>query len=206
ASQLARLRHPSLLEVVEAVEESRTVITFATEPILASLANLLGNTENLSMVPDDIKNFELDELEIQKGLLQVGKGLQFCHNDAKIVHSNLVPEAIFVNIKVYSRPDYEYPDYDSRIPCYAQKNYDYMAPEFVLDESLEFANDMFALGCLIYTVHSHGRPPMENRNSIHNYRKNIERLSSTKYDHLPYHLHGHVSFDNSLPITENDCC
>ncbi|RIB02652.1 hypothetical protein C2G38_2009413 [Gigaspora rosea] len=48
---------------------------------------------------------------------------------------------------------------------------------------------MFALGCLIYTVHSHGRPPMENRNSIHNYRKNIERLSSTKYDHLPYHLH-----------------
>ncbi|CAG8707455.1 4677_t:CDS:2, partial [Scutellospora calospora] len=27
ASQLARLRHPSLLEVVEAVEESRTVIT-----------------------------------------------------------------------------------------------------------------------------------------------------------------------------------
>ncbi|CAG8686444.1 5926_t:CDS:2, partial [Scutellospora calospora] len=141
----------------------------------------------------------------QKGLLQVGKGLQFCHNDAKIVHSNLVPEAIFVNVKgdwkiggfgfstflnnPDAKPEYEYPDFDSRIPSYAQKNYDYMAPEYVLDESLEFANDMYALGCLIYTVHSHGRPPAENRNSIHNYRKNIERLSSTKYDHLPYHLH-----------------
>ncbi|KAF0441191.1 kinase-like protein [Gigaspora margarita] len=55
----------------EAVEESRTVITFATEPILTSLANLLGNTEHLSTVPDDIKNFDLDELEIQKGLLEL---------------------------------------------------------------------------------------------------------------------------------------
>ncbi|CAG8840591.1 10026_t:CDS:2, partial [Gigaspora margarita] len=58
----------SLLEIVEAVEESRTVITIAIEPILASRTNLLRNTENLSSVPDDIKNFDLDELEIQKGL------------------------------------------------------------------------------------------------------------------------------------------
>ncbi|CAB5204584.1 unnamed protein product [Rhizophagus irregularis] len=205
ASQLSRLRHPSLLEVVEAVEETRTVITFATEPILASLSNLLGNYDNLSPIPSDIKSFDMDELEIQKGLLQVGKGLQFCHNDAKIVHSNLVPEAIFVNTKgdwkiggfgfgtFLNNPDspvpYEYPDYDVRIPSYAQKNYDYMAPEYVLDENLDFANDMFALGCLIYTVHRHGKPPMENHNSIHTYRKNIENLSSINYDHLPYHLH-----------------
>ncbi|KAF0441490.1 kinase-like protein [Gigaspora margarita] len=66
ASQLARLRHPSLLDIVEAMEESRTVITFVTEPILASLANLLENTKNLSTVPNDIKNFDLDKLEIQK--------------------------------------------------------------------------------------------------------------------------------------------
>ncbi|RIA86529.1 kinase-like domain-containing protein [Glomus cerebriforme] len=205
ASQLSRLRHPSLLEVVEAVEESRTVITFATEPVLASLSNLLGNYDNLSPIPDDIKTFDMDELEIQKGLLQVGKGLQFCHNDAKIVHSNLVPEAIFVNAKgdwkiggfgfstflnnSDSPVPYEYPDYDVRIPSYAQKNYDYMAPEYVLDENLDFANDMFALGCLIYTVHSHGKPPMESHNSGRTYRKNIDNISSINYNHLPYHLH-----------------
>ncbi|CAG8482531.1 2351_t:CDS:10 [Acaulospora colombiana] len=151
ATQLSRLRHPSLLEVVEAVEESRTVITFATEPILASLSNLLGNCDNLSPVPDDIKNFEMDELEVgYKGTPK----------------ERYIPEAIFVNIKGdwkiggfgfsnFINPDapvpYEYPDYDARIPCYAQKNYDYMAPEYVLDETLEVANDMFALGCLIYT-------------------------------------------------------
>lgn len=37
--------------------------------------------------------------QVQKGLNQLGKGLQFCHNDAKIVHGNLVPDAIFVNAK-----------------------------------------------------------------------------------------------------------
>lgn len=65
-----------------------------------------------------------------------------------------------------------------------------------MDESLEVANDMFALGCLIYTIHNHGRPPMENRNSIHSYRKNVENLSKIKYDHLPYHLHGKYYYNN----------
>lgn len=43
---------------------------------------------------------DLDEIEIQKGLLQVGKALQFLHESAKLVHSNLTPEAIVINAKV----------------------------------------------------------------------------------------------------------
>lgn len=42
----------------------------------------------------------MDELEIQKGLLQIGKGLEFLHESAGLVHGNLTPEAIFVNAKV----------------------------------------------------------------------------------------------------------
>lgn len=53
-----------MLEVVEPVDESRTAIAFATEPIFASLSNLLGNYENLSSIPDDIQKFELDDLEV----------------------------------------------------------------------------------------------------------------------------------------------
>jgi hypothetical protein len=53
-----------MLEVVEPVDESRTAIAFATEPIFASLSNLLGNYENLPSVPDDIRKFELDDLEV----------------------------------------------------------------------------------------------------------------------------------------------
>lgn len=43
---------------------------------------------------------ELDEIEIQKGLLQIGKALQFLHESAKLVHSNLTPDAIVINAKV----------------------------------------------------------------------------------------------------------
>lgn len=46
------------------MDESRTAIAFATEPIFASLSNLLGNYENLPSVSDDIRKFELDELEV----------------------------------------------------------------------------------------------------------------------------------------------
>ena len=53
-----------MLEVVEPVDESRTAIAFATEPIFASLSNLIGNYENLPSVSEDIRNFELDELEV----------------------------------------------------------------------------------------------------------------------------------------------
>lgn len=53
-----------MLEVVEPVDESRTAIAFATEPIFASLSNLLGNYENLPQVSEDIRKFELDELEV----------------------------------------------------------------------------------------------------------------------------------------------
>ncbi|KAJ8699577.1 Protein kinase domain-containing protein ppk32 [Pleurotus ostreatus] len=37
ASALGRLRHPSILEMVEPLEETRSEIIFATEPILSSL-------------------------------------------------------------------------------------------------------------------------------------------------------------------------
>lgn len=59
------------------------------------------------------------------------------------MHSNLQPDAIFVNIKgdwkmggfgfsQYvsppggGKPIYEYPEYDNRIPAPSQKNFDYM--------------------------------------------------------------------------------
>ena len=41
ASNLARLRHPSILQVLEPVEETRNGLMFATEQITASLSGLL---------------------------------------------------------------------------------------------------------------------------------------------------------------------
>lgn len=116
-SCLARLRHPSVLELAEPVEETRTGgLIFATEPVTASLAGLLqekddqersggpGGRSSRYVVEEDgsrrRREVEIDELEIQKGLLQIGKGLEFLHESAGLVHGNLTPDAIFVNAKV----------------------------------------------------------------------------------------------------------
>jgi SCY1-like protein 2 len=118
ASSLARLRHPSILEIAEPVEETRGGgLMFATEPVTASLAGLLqekddqekaggvGGRRSRYVIEEADgqkrrRELEIDELEIQKGLLQIAKGLEFLHESAGLVHANLTPEAIFVNAKV----------------------------------------------------------------------------------------------------------
>ncbi|XP_054575378.1 SCY1-like protein 2 isoform X4 [Eptesicus fuscus] len=69
--QLTRLRHPRLLTVQHPLEESRDCLAFCTEPVFASLANVLGNWENLpSTVSPDIKDYKLYDVETKYGLLQ----------------------------------------------------------------------------------------------------------------------------------------
>lgn len=148
ASSLARLRHPSVLELVEPVEETRGGgLQFATEAVTASLSSLLEEREGESrFVQDDCgesspdgrgsssttttsgavgrgaaaasgaigaigtnavgrgrqrrrREIEIDVLEIQKGLLQLGKALEFLHEKAGLVHGNLTPDAVLVNAK-----------------------------------------------------------------------------------------------------------
>lgn len=115
---LARLRHPSILELAEPIEDTRSGgLMFATEPVTASLAGLLQEKDDQEqaggvagrpsrfVVEDDNgqlrrRELEIDELEIQKGLLQVAQGLEFLHESAGLVHGNLTPESIYVNAKV----------------------------------------------------------------------------------------------------------
>ena len=117
---LARLRHPSILELAEPIEDTRSGgLMFATEPITASLAGLLQEKDDQERaggvagrpsryVVEEAdgqmrrRELEIDELEIQKGLLQIAQGLEFLHESAGLVHGNLTPDAIYVNAKVGS--------------------------------------------------------------------------------------------------------
>lgn len=168
ASSLARLRHPSILELAEPVEETRTGgLIFATEPVTTSLAGLLegldtqeaggrSNGRNSKYDAEDARGakagreLELDELEIQKGLLQLGKGLEFLHESAGLVHGNLTPEAIFINSKsdwklsglgFSSSPEAplalsEVLDHDPRLPRHVQINLDVSVCSNVLLQGL----------------------------------------------------------------------
>lgn len=183
ASALGRLRHPSILEMVEPLEETRNELIFATEPVLSSLdLSIPGSGRQASLV-------ELDEVEIQKGILQICKGLSFLHSSAQLIHSNICPESVVINgagdwkisglgltiplLASNGAPTrWEFPTFDGRVPSYIQRSFDYMAPEYALDEQLLTASDMYSLGCLIYVVHSKGAPPFNTHGSLGGLREN----------------------------------
>jgi SCY1-like protein 2 len=219
ASSLARLRHPSVLELAEPVEETRGGgLMFATEPVTASLAGLLqekdeqekaggvGGRRSRYVVEESDgqkrrRELEIDELEIQKGLLQISKGLEFLHESAGLVHANLTPEAIFINAKSdwkisglgFSTPPEnstkptsvtpislsEVLNYDARLPKYVQLNIDYTSPDFIMDGNVTPAADMFSLGLLIIALYnSPHTSPLEFNGSTSSYKRAFSSSSS----------------------------
>ncbi|KAG6869068.1 hypothetical protein C0993_003388 [Termitomyces sp. T159_Od127] len=179
ASALGRLRHPSILvvEMVEPLEETRNELVFATEPVLSSLEMSISGSRRSSPI------VELDEVEIQKGILQICKGLSFLHSSAQLIHTNINLETITINgagdwkisglgltiplIGPGGAPSrWEFPTFDGRVPGYIQRSFDYMAPEYALDEQLLTASDMYSLGCVIYAVHCKGKTPYKTHGSL----------------------------------------
>jgi SCY1-like protein 2 len=102
ATSLSRLRHPDILHMVEPLDESRSELTFVTEIITASLQTMLTLGKHTRGTPPTVEvgEVDLDEVEIQKGTLQIAKGLAFLHQQARMVHLNLSPDAILINSKV----------------------------------------------------------------------------------------------------------
>ncbi|CAK9807555.1 SCY1-like protein 2 [Anthophora plagiata] len=171
-AQLTKLRHPQILTVQHPLEESRDSLAFATEPVLASLANVLKNYDNIPQpLPVTLKDYKLHDVEIKYGLLQLGEGLAFLHGDVKLLHRNLCPESIVINShgawKIFGfefcalnqsaegkQPQWSYTEYDMSAPYVAQPNLDYQAPECILASSVSTGSDIFSLGMVAYILHS----------------------------------------------------
>ncbi|KAK0742475.1 kinase-like domain-containing protein [Apiosordaria backusii] len=219
ASSLARLRHPGVLELVEPVEEIRGGgLQFVAEPVTASLSGLLQEKDDQERgggfggrssryVTEDSngtrrrRELEIDELEIQKGLLQVSKALEFLHDNAGLVHGNLTPDAILINAKsdwklsglsFCSPPEPstiptaiqpiilgEVLNPDPRLPKTVQLNLDYTSPDFVLDNNLTTFADMFSLGLLCIALYnSPHRSPIECNTSVSAYKRVFQSSQS----------------------------
>ncbi|KAL2021251.1 hypothetical protein VTK56DRAFT_7330 [Thermocarpiscus australiensis] len=212
ASAIAKLRHPGILEVVEPVEETRGGgLQFVAEAVTASLSGLLQEKDEQERgggvggrasryVTEDAdgnrrrREVEIDELEIQKGLLQVSKALEFLHENAGLVHGNLTPDAILINAKsdwklsglsFCSPPESstaqtaiqpinlrEVLRHNPNLPRTVQLNLDYTSPDFVLDNNLTTSADMFSFGLLIISLYSSPhKSPLECRGSLSTYQR-----------------------------------
>lgn len=158
-SQLTRLKHPQLLAVVEALEESKLKFTFVTEQVSSTLLH--------SAVSHEEKAYFV------KGLYEISKGLQFLHVNCLTVHLDLQPASVFINdegdwklggfkflqqLEAGALTASFYINASSIVP-FANYNFDFVAPELILEgfsQKLSLANDMWSLGMLVFWIYNGG--------------------------------------------------
>ncbi|XP_032815884.2 SCY1-like protein 2 [Petromyzon marinus] len=197
--QLTRLRHPRLLTVQHPIEESRDCLAFCTEPVFASLSNVLGQHENLPCpVPLEIRDHQLHDVETKYGLLQLAEGLSFLHNGVKMVHGNLTPENIVLNKngawKIMgfdfcissSNPSerevaFTCKEWVPDLPPMCQPRIEFLAPEYILSVSCDVASDMYSLGMLMYAVFNKGQPIFQmdgTHDMFKSFSRHLDKLSN----------------------------
>ncbi|XP_022911317.2 SCY1-like protein 2 [Onthophagus taurus] len=206
-TQLTKIRHPQILIVQHPLEESRESLAFATEPVFASLANILGQTLNMPQ-PTNLNDYKLYDIEIKYGLLQIGEGLAFLHNDVKLLHKNICPETIIINQqgawKIFgfdfcvmntslpnSPPFYPFIEYSPTLPSIAQPCLSYTAPEIISAQSHSTSSDIFSLGMLIYTLHSRSEDSFQCVKSLQQFKSRLQmlhNLSMSKLQNIPEDL------------------
>ncbi|KAL8578142.1 hypothetical protein ACOMHN_051697 [Nucella lapillus] len=72
-------------------------LAFATEPVIGSLANVLGNHERLpTNIPPEIRDHDFIELEIKLGILQIAEALSYLHNTEQLMHRNICPQSVLL--------------------------------------------------------------------------------------------------------------
>ncbi|XP_078167971.1 SCY1-like protein 2 A [Carex rostrata] len=210
ATRLVRIRHPGVVHVVQALDESKNAMAMATEPLFASVANALGNCENISKVPKELKGMEMGLLEVKHGLLQLSETLDFLHNNARLIHRAISPEIVFITSSgawkfggfgfsinqdqasagLTSAQQFHYSEYDEEdavLPL--QPSLNYTAPELVRNRgsTITSSSDMFSFGCLAYHLAAK-KPLLDCHNNVKMYINTLTYLSSDAFSNVPTDL------------------
>ncbi len=157
---LMKLRHPSVLHVIEPLNEDSKLMCFATEPIEGSLKYLIETPAKRCLIPS--------EIELKTQLLELIDAVTFLHNNAHLVHLSLSPENIYLTAEgkfkiagfFFSQT---LPSVDATVPAnidYSASSptllmtphFAFTAPEVVKEGMASAVSDGFSLGCFIYNL------------------------------------------------------
>ncbi|XP_028966958.1 SCY1-like protein 2 [Galendromus occidentalis] len=207
--QLDRYKHPKLLSVLHPIEESSDSLAFATEPVMGSLANILGCLEDRlpQTVAQETREYEFLDIEHKYGLLQLTEALLFLHYNCKIIHRNVCPSSVIVNKKgTWKLAGMEFSEkcnetdlmnpigcqgFTSKLPKMGQPDLDYTPPEVHATASCSPQSDMFSLGLLITALFNQGHSLLESQLSISIYTQRIEEMNTnllSLLEKIPHHL------------------
>ncbi|XP_074570311.1 SCY1-like protein 2 A [Curcuma longa] len=208
AARLVRIRHPGVLHVVQALDESKNAIAMVTEPIFASVANALGQLDNISRVPKELNGMEMGLLEVKHGMLQIAETLEFLHTQARLVHRAISPESVFITSSGAwklggfgfavpldqatsgSAQIFHYAEYDvedAALPI--QPSLNYTAPELVRNNATSSGSscDIFSFGCLVYHLIAR-KPLLDCHNNVKMYTNSMTYLTSETFSAIPPEL------------------
>ncbi|XP_015781451.1 SCY1-like protein 2 [Tetranychus urticae] len=195
ALQLDRFRHSKILQIIAKVEETNDNLAFASEPIIGSLANILGYLEDRLRqgVPSVLREYTFSEFETKYGLLQITEALLYLHYTCKIIHRNICPQSVIINKRgTWKLSGFEFtvkcndgdnmipvscPAFTSKSPKMSQPDLDFMAPEVQASSACSPQSDMFSFGLLICSIFNNGRSPIQANLSTANYTKQLETLN-----------------------------
>jgi len=207
AERMLKLKHPGILQLLEAYEESKHGVALVTEPVFASVSTaILKNYNNIPRVPLELKELDISMLEIQYGVLQVVETLAFLHSSTvNMIHRGICPDALFITpggrwkiggfgFSTFAAYDsgstteklFTYQEFDGAMgrSLPLQPQLAYVAPELVAGQRATPAVDMFSMACTVFELYSN-RQLIPCNNNILSYKSGVEQLSQVNFSHLP---------------------
>jgi len=154
---LSKLRHPSILHIMEPLEEDAKLMCFGTEPIEGSLKYLIDTPSKRSLI--------LSELEIKTQILELINAVVFLHNNAHLLHLSITPENIYLTTEgkfklggFYFAKEFDnikgsvIPNIEAELGSLLAPSLPFVAPEIVKDNTASSNSDAFSIGSLIYSL------------------------------------------------------
>ncbi|XP_042886446.1 SCY1-like protein 2, partial [Penaeus japonicus] len=196
--QLERYRHPRLLQVVAGPEDTPETLSFYSEPVMASLANIITPADEKEKEKGTgvSKDYNFLEIELKYGILQLTEALSFLHYSCHVIHRNVTPASVFVTKRgTWKLAGLEFTEkvaegeghdtitvqsWTSRVPKMTQPDLDFIAPEVQTSSSCSVVSDMFSLGMCVCAIFNSGKSLIEANHSSSLYQKQLD-VQAKKY-------------------------
>ncbi|KAH9282169.1 SCY1-like protein 2 [Echinococcus granulosus] len=178
---LRNLQHKRILKIFTESEENCYYLSWISEPLAGTLQSLLDKSPRGQLLGM--------ELEIILGVFQVTDALRYLHGTQNLMHCNICPSSIFVNIcfqwklggfgLAESSADSvkaSFTGFNPKGGRNLQPDLDYIAPEVQLHHTMSPLADIFSLGMVICSVFNDGVSLLHCEGSVANYVKCISCL------------------------------
>ena len=203
AQAIQKFKHPGILGVQESLLEDKSTLVYVTEYVPHSLSSWLATGL-------------VSKLEIKLLFIEVCEVFRFLQEDAKVIHSNISPDCIFLdekgklklsgfNLTINDPPvnGAEFilkQTYNNTYP-----NLSFISPDVIFNKKINYKSDNFSLGLLLsYLLNKTSQSPKEGNlielpsNNVDTYKRFFDNNFSTK---MNLYL-SNLDQDDKLIITE----